>query len=180
MRQTLRAGALTIERFIGSIATHPQLRVPGTAVYLYSIPGSTPPALLANLQANEIIHETVLLVSVETAAAPHVPPVARSTVRDHGDGFYQITLTYGFMDTPDVPTALEAIALASFGFDAEDATYFLGRERVVPRDKPLLTSLSDRLFSAMARNTVGAADHFRLPANGVVEFGSRITLNGRT
>src|SRR3970282_964435 len=62
----LRRGDLPIERFIGSIAAHPQLRVPGTAVYLFPDPGVTPPALLANLRPTEIIHATVVLVAVQT------------------------------------------------------------------------------------------------------------------
>jgi KUP system potassium uptake protein len=63
----LGRGQLPIERFIGSIATHPQPRVAGTGVYLFPEPGVTPPALLANLRNNGVIHETVLLVAVRTA-----------------------------------------------------------------------------------------------------------------
>ena len=106
MRTKLRQGELEIERFIGSIVTHPQMRVPGTAVYLYSIVGATPPTLLANLQHNEVLHETVLIVSVITTGVPRVPPAARATIHDLGEGFYQVVLSFGFMDKPDVPSSV--------------------------------------------------------------------------
>ena len=171
----LRRGELPIERFIGSIAAHPQLRVPGTAVYLFPDPGVTPPALLANLRHNEVLHETVVLVAVQTSSVPRVPQVRRSTVHDLGEGFAQVVLHFGFMDEPDVPRALINIVDPEFGFDPEDATYFVGRETIINRSRGIERARS-ALYGAMHRNASSAVQYFSLPPSQVIEIGKQVAL----
>jgi len=175
MTAVLKRGDLPIERFIGSIATHPQLRVPGTAAYLFPDPGVTPPALLANLRHNEVLHETVVLVAVQTSNVPRVPQVRRATVHDLGEGFVQVVLHFGFMDEPDVPRALADIVDPEFGFDPEDATYFLGRETIIVKGRPL-ERWRTSLFSLMHRNSSSAVQYFRLPPEQVIEIGKQVAL----
>lgn len=166
---------LPVERFIGSIASHPQVRVPGTAVYLARDVGLAPSALLSNLRANEVIHETVVLVEVRSADEPKVPPARRSTVHDLGDGFHQVRLTYGFMEQPDVPAALAAIVSGGFGFDPDDAIYFIGRENVIPRGRRLHRATA-ALYALLHRNATGSSAYFRLPPNRVLEVGIQIEM----
>ena len=167
---------LPIERFIGSIVDHPQRRVPGTAVYLFPETGATPPALLTNLQHNEILHETVVLVAVVVVRRSRVPQAERATVHPLGEGFYQVVLKYGFMEEPDIPRALGNITTAEFGFDPTDATYVLGRETIIPRTAPVLTRLRDRLFAGMHRNAMSAAQFFCLPSDRVIEVGVHVEM----
>jgi KUP system potassium uptake protein len=171
----LRRGELPIERFIGSIAAHPQLRVPGTAVYLFPDPGVTPPALLANLRHNEIIHETVVLVAVQTSSVPRVPQVRRATVHELGDGFSQVVLHFGFMDEPDVPRALVNIVDPEFGFDPADATYFVGRETIITTSRGI-ERIRAALYAVMHRNSSSAVQYFSLPPGQVIEIGKQVTL----
>jgi KUP system potassium uptake protein len=172
----LAKSELTIERFIGSIAAHPQERVSGTAVYLHSELGATPPSLLTNLRSNDVIHETVVLVTVTWTTRPRLHRAERATVHDLGEGFYQVLLRYGFMEDPDVPAALANITTAEFGFDPEDAVYVIGKETVVPSEDELVFEARDRFFALMHRNATNAADFFSLPTDGVVEVGSRVHL----
>ncbi len=172
----LHRGELSIERFIGSIARHPQARVPGTAVYLFPEPGATPPALLANLRHNEVLHETIVLVAVRTEHVPRVPPARRATVHDLGDEFFQVVLHFGFLEEADVPTALANTVRRGFGFDPADATYFLGRETVLPAPGGGMTRWREHLFSLLHRNAVGAARYFRLPPGQVFEVGSQVEV----
>jgi KUP system potassium uptake protein len=172
----LRRGELPIERFIASITTHPQRRVPGTAVYLFPDPGATPPALLANLRHNEILHETVVIVAVRTARTPHVRRAQRAAVHPHGGGFFEIVLHFGFMDTPDVPSALTNIVTHDFGFDPTDATYILGEETVIPSPRPGMARWRDHLFALMHRNATSAVEHFQLPRDQVIEIGTQIEI----
>ncbi|HSJ84291.1 MAG TPA: potassium transporter Kup [Acidimicrobiia bacterium] len=171
----LRRGELPIERFIGSIAAHPQLRVPGTAVYLFPDPGVTPPALLANLRHNEIIHETVVLVAVQTSSVPRVPQVRRATVHHLGDGFSQVVLHFGFMDEPDVPRALTNIVDPEFGFDPSDATYFVGRETIITAGRGMARARA-ALYAVMHRNSSSAVHYFSLSPSQVIEIGKQVTL----
>jgi len=171
----LRRGELPIERFIGSIAAHPQLRVPGTAVYLFPDPGVTPPALLANLRHNEIIHATVVLVAVQTSSVPRVPQARRATVHHLGDGFSQVVLHYGFMDEPDVPRALANIVDPEFGFDPSDATYLVGRETIITTGRGIARART-ALYALMHRNSSSAVHYFSLPPGQVIEIGTQVSL----
>ncbi len=176
VRARLLRRELPIERFIHSIDRHPQRRVPGTAVYLFAEPGVTPPALLANLRHHEVIHETVMVVAVQTTDEPRVAPAARAAVHDLGEGFHQIVLRYGFMEEPDVPGALAATVRRGFGFDAQDATYFLGKETILPTHRGGMAAWRERLYALLHRNATSAADYFRLPAERVFEVGVRLEI----
>ncbi len=167
-------GNLPIERFIGSIANHPQRRVAGTGVYLFPEPGVTPPALLANLRQNGVLHETIVLVSVQTATTPRVHRAARATVHPLGEGFFQVVLKFGFMERVDVPGALSGIGVADFGFDPTDAVYILGKETIVVSGS--WRRLPMRLFALMHRNAVDAARYFKLPVRDVLEVGIQVEL----
>jgi KUP system potassium uptake protein len=170
----LKRAELPIERFIGSITEHPQPRVPGTAVYMFPESGATPPALLTNLQYNEVLHETIVLVSVNVVRRARVPQVERATVHPLGEGFFQIDLKYGFMEGPDVPLALGNIVSTEFGFDPTDATYVLGRETIIPSHATSLAGWREHLFAGMHRNAASAAQFFSLPADRVVEIGVHV------
>ncbi len=176
LRTRMRKGELSIERFIGSITEHPQDRIAGTAVYLYSQVGATPPALLTNMRHNGVLHETVLLVSIQWANVPRVLRVARSTVHSLGEGFYQVLLRYGFMERTDVPRALADITMVDFGFDPTDAVYLVGKETIVPTRANIFMRLRDKLFALMQRNARSAAEFFGLPIDDVIEVGSVLQL----
>jgi KUP system potassium uptake protein len=172
----MRRGHLPIERFIGSIAAHPQRRVAGTGVFLFPEVGVTPPALLANLRHNDVIHETVMLVSVQTDITPRVHRAARATVHDLGEGFYQVLLKFGFMERQNVPAALSEIGHSDFGFDASDAVYVLGKETVIVKSRTLWDSVRNRLFALMHRNSSNAAQSFSLPSGDVMEIGAQVEV----
>jgi len=172
----IRSGELPTERFIGSIASHPQRRVPGTAVYLFSDLGATPPPLLANLRHNEVLHETILITTVEWTTTPRVPRARRATVHEPGEGFFQILLRYGFIETPEVPQALANITTAEFGFDPDDAVYVVGKETVIPKEGAGFGGLRDRLFALMHRNAASPIRFFGLPPARVIEVGTQVAM----
>jgi KUP system potassium uptake protein len=171
----IRRGELPIERFIGSISSHPQIRVPGTAVYLFPEPGATPPALLANLKHNKILHETVVLVAVHTASTPRVPKAKRATVHWLGDTFYQVVLLFGFTEEPLVPAALYDIVDTDLGFVPAETTFFIGRESVM-NDAVGFRRFRTGLFAFMYRNATNAAQYFGLKSTRVVELGTRVSM----
>jgi KUP system potassium uptake protein len=176
LESRLKKGELSIERFIGSIATHPPERVQGTAIYLSSRLGATPPALLTNFRHNEVLHETILLLSIATSDTPRVPQARRARVWDLGDGFFQVLLTYGFMEEPHVPETLHSIVQPGFGVRPEHTTYVLGRETVVATELEGMAIWRERLFSFMSRNATNAARFFHLPAEQCLEIGLQIEI----
>lgn len=176
LAKEIKRGELPVERFIGSITSHPQTRVPGTAVYMFPQPGTTPPALLANLKHNKILHETVVLVSVRTAGQPKVHRAKRVTLHPLGEGFFQVVLLFGFMEEPNVPNELENIVDAELGIHPEETTYFLGRESVVNLAGGEMRGWRTSLFSFMYRNATSAGQYFGLDTSRVIELGARVKM----
>ncbi len=172
----LHHGELSIERFIGTIAAQRATRVPGTAVYLSSRPGATPPALLHNFGHNGVLHETVLAVSVLTAGVPRVEPERRTKLWPLGMGFFQVTITYGFMEEPDVPDDLRRVSHPGLDIDWDAATYVLGRETILATEKEGMAMWRERLFAFMARNATNAALFFHLPAKQSLEIGVQVEI----
>jgi KUP system potassium uptake protein len=138
--------------FVADLLSHMPARVPGTAVFMSGNPVGTPPALRHNVRHNKVLHERVVILSVETAEMPHVERDARVVIEEVGEGFWTIVLRYGFMQEPDVPKALAAIQHPQLNFADDEISYFLGRETLRPADKPGMPHWRERLFVLMARN----------------------------
>jgi len=167
-----------VGEFVASIQDDPPTRVPGTGIYLTSNPGGIPRALVRNLQHNHVLHEQVVILTVQTEDVPHVPFGERATVVGQTMGFYSLLLHYGFMDRMDVPRSLSVLpAEDGLDIDPGSTTYFLGRQRLVPsRSVPGMWIWRERLFAFLARNARDAAAFFNLPPDRVIEIGSRVLM----
>ena len=172
----LRQGELPLATFIKSLGKQKVLRVPGTAVFMYSRPGSTPPALLANLFHNRILHTNVVILSVRTMDVPRVPPADREELIDHGQGFFSVRLRFGFMEEPDVPAALGHVLSSKVSFDPLHTSYFLGKESIRPSPGDGMALWRERLFAIMHRNATGAAAFFSLPPERTIELGRQVDI----
>jgi KUP system potassium uptake protein len=170
----LHVDDISTETFVNSIAEHPSTRVPGTAVFLHSLAGSVPPALIANLKHNHVLHERVVLVALPTEDVPHVHPVARAEVQSYREEFYQLILHLGFMDEHNVPQLLENIVMAEFGFNPQDTTYFLGRVTLLITEQSGMACWRKHLFALMVHNARSAALYFKIPPERVIEVGIQI------
>jgi KUP system potassium uptake protein len=151
-------------------------KVAGTAVFLFKDAGMAPPAFVNNIRHNKVIHKETLLVSVETAEVPRVPDDERVEVTRIEPGVHQVVLNYGFMEEPDVPTALAAIEFRGLHFDKDDVTYFLGHETVLAGKAPGMNPVSERLFVLLNRGADSASRFFNLPSDRVFEVGSHVEI----
>lgn len=170
----LAADSVPIETFLA--ATADAHRVPATAIYLSSSPTGVPPALLHNLKHNFVIHERVLLVTVETALTPRVPDAERMTVEALGRGFRRVILRYGFAESPDVPKALARLTEADPVCNPVTTGYFISRQTLVPSNKPGMALWREHLFAAMVRNAETPMTFLKLPVERVVELGSQVEV----
>ena len=155
---------------------HPPTRVASTAVYLFSTPGLTPPAMVANVRHNDVLHETVVVLSVQTALTPRVLPAKRSTVTELGDGIYQVVLRYGFMEDPDIPIGLGQGPVSRLGVDPATAAFFLGAEAVMADPGAGMASWREQLFVFLSRNATPAAAHFGLPPERTMTISRPVPL----
>ena len=172
----LRERLYPFQRFLEDITVSPPYRVPGTAVFMTSNLVGTPPTLLHNLEHNHVLHERVLLLTVVTSDVPHVAEEDRIEVEPLGQGFFRVTLRYGFMEEPDVPQALVAGAAHGVPIDVGHTTFFLGMETLLSTEREGMPRWRERLFAVMSRNAVRATSFFRIPPERVVELGMQIEL----
>lgn len=172
----LTARALPIEEFVTGIVTNPPARVPGTAVFMTAQRQGTPPALVHNLRYNKVLHEHVVILTVQTTHTPHVAPDDQVTVESLDHGLFFVRVQYGFMQDPNVPNALARAATLGLVLDPDDVTYFLGRETIIVTRRQGMALWRERLFVLMARNAVRATAFFRLPTERVVELGVQVEM----
>ena len=176
MMWKLAPGTIGLEPFIQSVTQHPPVRVPGTAVFLTAAAEGVPHALLHNLNHNKVLHERIVLLTVDTRDIPHVADEDRIDIQPLGGEFYRAIVHYGFKDEPDVPRALEFAAAKGLKFEMMETSFFLSRQTLVPKAGPGMALWRDKLFAVMARNASSATTYFKIPANRVVELGTRIEL----
>ena len=164
------------DQFLRDLTVSRPHRVPGTAVFMTSNATGTPPTLLHNLEHNHIIHERVILLTVVTSDVPHVPEDERLTLEPLGQGFFRLTVRYGFMEEPDVPGALAAAGQRELPIAVEQTTFFLGMETILSTEREGMPRWRERLFAVMSRNAQRATTFFRIPPERVVELGMQIEL----
>ncbi len=151
-------------------------RVPGTAIFLTNATEGAPSAMLHNLKHNKVLHERNVLLTVQVWDRPYVEQTERVLINDLGKGFYRLTLHYGFMETPDIPAALELCAKQNMSFDLMTTSFFVSRALITTSAKPGMTKARERLFLTLSKNAMSASDFFKIPVNRVVEMGTRIEI----
>ena len=174
--QRLMQETMPVDLFIGSITESPPVRVPGTAVFLTSIEGRVPHALLHNLKHNKVLHERVILLTLKTRDIPIVAHADRVKVQDLGCNFHQIEARYGFMEDQDIPELLEECGRQGMPFDMMDTSFFASRETLIPSVAPGMALWREKLFVSMSKNATKATEYFRIPTNRVVELGTQVEL----
>jgi KUP system potassium uptake protein len=176
--ERLPGGNVPLPSFLKTVtaARRPPERVPGTAVFLFSKAGMTPPALLANVRHNEVLHDRVVVASIATDDVPRVAREDRAEVKDHRHGVHEVVLHYGFMEEPNVPQGLTEGDASRLGIDVRRATYFLGSESLVITPRHGMAIWRERLFALLSRNATTAANYFGIPAERTITIGTRVEL----
>lgn len=176
MRERMGEGDLPLTVFIASTAKSVH-RVRNTAVYLSAASTGVPSALLHNLKHNQVLHEKVLIVTVQVEEVPQVMPENRIEVHDQGHGFYRVIIRYGFMEEVDIPRELAGLPCLNGTFDPMTTSYFLGRQKLIPSvDHPGMARWREGLFAWMSKSSESAMESFKLPTNRVVELGSQLQI----
>jgi len=161
---------------IESLAREKLPRSPRTAVYVVADPTRAPQALLHNIKHNAVLHERNVVLTVTFGDEPVVPAAQRLTIEPLGHDFWRVRVAYGFMETPDIPAALDACRGHGLEINLFAVSYFLSRAIVIPHRGASMARWRESLFATMARNAGSVAEFFQLPPNCVVELGTRVAL----
>lgn len=151
-------------------------RAPGTAIFLTSDPDMTPVALMHNLKHNKVLHERNVILTVRTAETPRVSEDDRVKIEKVNDDLKKVTITYGFMESPNIPKALAVCRKQGLKFDIMATSFFLGRRSIVPSANSGMPLWQDRLFIYLMRNAANPTDFFKIPPGRVVELGAQVTV----
>jgi KUP system potassium uptake protein len=172
----LVASMIPIEMFLKDVAGHNVHRVSGTAVFMASSSQFTPPSLLHHYKHNQVLHERVLLLTIQATDFPSVRDDERVKFEELGEGFHRILAYYGFMETPNVPKIMKKAFQAGVIPSLHPISYYLGRETLIATGVSKVLRWRKGLFSFLSRNSRSAIDYFGIPPGRVVEIGVQIQI----
>ncbi len=177
LSEKIAEATLPMALFLQDLAGRQPPRVQGTAIFMTSNPEGAPPALLHHFKHNKMLHEQVVLLSIQTRHVPEIPPAERiQRLEDLGQGLFLVVAAYGFMQLPDVIETLELCAEAGLKTNVNDRSFYLGRETLVISDRKGMARWRKILFAYLSRNARPASAFFQIPSNRVVELGTHIEL----
>ena len=172
-----------LREFIDDV-THcqpPLVRIPGTAVFLNRGSETAPLAMRANVEHNRVLHEHVVIMSLDIVPVPRVPDPERAQIDDLGyakDGIFHVNARFGYMETPNVLRTLRLLdpTQTEGPIAIDGASYFLSKLELTKGDAPTMARWRKRLFIATSHITADAAEFFGLPLDRTVIMGSRIEV----
>lgn len=175
MRERMAESTMPMEIFIKS-AANSATRVPGTAIFMASAASGVPSALLHNIKHNRILHERIIILTVQIEDVPYVEENDRIFCKDLGEGFYRVKMRFGFLEETDVPRTLDKVELCGPKFDMMQTSFFLSRQTLIASKIPGMAIWREKTFAWMLRNAANAMEFFKLPSNRVVELGSQVEI----
>lgn len=176
MAKAQQAEAIELDSFLDAVFMDPPTRVAGTAVFLTADTGTVPNALLHNLKHNKVLHAQNLFVTVRSHERPWIGLDKRLEVNALGHDCWEVVIHYGFKNDPDVPKALELMRGRGCELEPMLTSYFLSRDLVVPTLGEGMALWREKLFAQMHHNAGAAAEFLNLPANAVIELGSKLEI----
>ncbi|MGO9756143.1 MAG: potassium transporter Kup, partial [Roseiarcus sp.] len=168
--------SIPMVELVKMLAKSKPVRVPGTAIFLTNDPNSAPSSFMHNLKHNKVLHERVVMMCVRTETSPRVAARARFEVVTLSPDFLQVTLHYGYMESPRIPAALAVMRKAGLKFDIMTTSFFVGRRTLRPSPSSGMPKWQDHLFIAMTKQAASAPDFFQIPSDRVVELGAQMKV----
>ncbi|MBB4186213.1 KUP system potassium uptake protein [Sinorhizobium terangae] len=179
VKEKIGRNDMSLEAFIRLVerkSEHAPSDVPGTAVFLASVPDKAPAVLLHNLKHNHVLHAQNIVLHVRTRRVPFVPETDRIELTRLSNRFSKLTINFGFMDEQNVSQAFAMCRKAGLKFEIMSTSFFVGRRKLVSDPDTGLPGWQDRLFIAMSHAAIDPSDYFSLPPNRVVEIGEQVLV----
>jgi KUP system potassium uptake protein len=168
--------ALPTESLVVDLSAKKLHRVPGTAVFMTRAARGLPQVLLHHIKHNRVLHQRVILLTVETLTVPEVVEANRLEIQDLGEGLFRVILRHGFMETPSIEDALSSKPIGGEPIELSRTSFYLGRETILPKGAGRMALWRKRLFGMMSRVADPATLFFELPPNRVIELGKQVAL----
>ncbi len=176
IKDSVKKTNLPFTSLVGSLQRSSTHRVKGIAVYFTSDRGNTPSALLHSMKHFKVLHEQNLVLNMQVADVPYVKSQDQLTATKLAEGFWSVNARFGYLDSTDIPQALRRAKVANLSFENLETTYFLSRRSLQRVNASPLPAWQSLLFITLSKNADDASNYFHLPADRVVEIGSRQEL----
>jgi KUP system potassium uptake protein len=176
LAEKTRRDEVPLEFLVENLAKKKPTIVPGTAVFLTSDIEGAPTALLHSLKHYKVLHEHNVILTVLTSDSPRVSDDEKVRIDAYNDLFYRVVVTFGYMETPNIPKALALARKLGWKFDIMSTSFFLSRRSLRPATKDKMPLGTEKLFIALARNATDATEYFHIPTGRVVEIGTQVLL----
>jgi KUP system potassium uptake protein len=172
--EAIARSAMPLDDFLAEISAADPPRVQGAAVFMAASSTGVPAVLRHHFRHNRVLHEQVVLLTIVSQDVPFVSPRNRIVVEELPMGFYRVSASFGFMETPRVPAILEAVAIFGLAIDPETVTFYLGRETLITSSRPGMLRWRKAVFAFLSRNARSATSYFGIPPDRVVELGMQV------
>ena len=176
LTEKTRRDAIPLKDLLKTLMAHPPHRVAGTAIFLTSDPYFAPVALMHNLKHNKVLHEKIAILTVKTAETPRVSDRERIEIEEITPDVKQVTVRYGFMESPNIPKALTMCRKQGLKFDIMSTSFFLGHRTIVASATSGMPLWQDQLYIFLSKNATNATDFFHIPSGRVVELGTQVVV----
>jgi len=177
LSEKTRRDEVPLQFLVDNLSKKKPMLVPGTAVFLTSDIEGAPTALLHSLKHYKVLHEQNVILTVRTSASPRVNDDEKVHIEGYNELFSRVIVTFGYMETPNIPKALALGRKLGWKFDIMSTSFFLSRRSLKPGPRSsLIRYWQDRLFSRLARNASDATEYFHIPTGRVVEIGTQVVL----
>jgi len=176
LKRKLFAGRMPLDDFLSDVARHSMHRVRGTAVFMTLSPEGVPSTLLHHVKHSQVLHEHVILLTIQSVDVPKIEDDQRVNLQSLGQGFYRLTALYGYMETPNIPRIMKLAAKTGMPVDPIKTSFYLGRETLLTTGTSRMMRWRKNLFALMSRNSTNPTTFFGIPPNRVVELGAQVKL----
>jgi len=166
---------LPYEEIRDRIADQQINRIKGFAVFLTGHPTQIPVALAQNLEHLKTVHSNIVLLNFALMEIPRVPNKDKLTIVKLGSGFSQVTASFGYMESPSVPTVLTLAQGQGLDIPLRESSFFLGREKLTTNGQQM-TRWRAHLFSFLSRNAYDASAFFEIPEERIIEVGIHLAV----
>lgn len=154
----------------------PQVRLPGTAVFMCRTPKHIPHVLNIHMRHNSYVHEQIFFLSIMTQGVPHVHRTKRLKIKNYGNNIYGIIAFYGFMEVPNLHAIFEKVQQAKIPCDFNHMSFFLSHGVPIASPAHRLNKWQEQLFILLTSIAHSASDFFKIPLNRVIEIGIRYRI----
>ena len=176
LEKRLTEASLPLDMLLERLKSGSTERVPGTAIYLTRDSRILPAGLMHSLKHFKVLHQKVVLMTVENEDVPYIPIEKRCELIPYTSGFYRLKIRFGFKDEQNIPSTLAHQKFPGLPLDPMELTYVISRETLLPAARPDLARWEEQIFIMLSKVATSASEFFCMPPGRVVELGMQIEI----